>query len=51
MSHLTTKLDQNATSEEKEAFKRVRISFLDTLADLLNDPRIAEAWEKEEEQK
>lgn len=47
VGHLIRQIDKNATPEERARFKEVYVPFLDTLADLLNTPRIAQAWEEE----
>jgi hypothetical protein len=45
MKHLEYKIFQGASAEEIARFRNVMIPFLDTLADLMNNPEIAKQWD------
>lgn len=48
--HLRNKIAEHGSPEEIARFKEAMESFLDTLADLLNDPKVAKAWDEEVQQ-
>lgn len=45
VEHLETKIALNCSDEEFLRFRKAKIEFLDTVADLLNNPKIAVQWD------
>ena len=48
LEHLNYMIALNGTPEQRAKFHEARVQLLDTLGDLLNDPKIARAWEDDE---
>ena len=48
LEHLNYMISLGGSAEERARFHAARVELLDTLGDLLNNPKIAKAWEDDE---